>query len=60
MAPSPLATSAGRPIGNKADKAALADAAATEKTQSSITKCLAEISSTLLIRDKKADEKWAR
>jgi hypothetical protein len=27
-----LATSAGRPIGNKAAKAALTDAAATEKT----------------------------
>jgi hypothetical protein len=30
----------------------------TEKMQSSITKCLAEVSSTLLIRDKKADEGW--
>ncbi|KAK1693647.1 hypothetical protein QYE76_010344, partial [Lolium multiflorum] len=55
----PLATSAGRPIGNKAAKAALADAASSEKTQASITKCLVEVSSTLLSRDKKADERWA-
>jgi hypothetical protein len=32
----PLATSIGRPIGNKAAKTALRDAAATKKTQSSI------------------------
>ncbi|XP_071676986.1 uncharacterized protein [Lolium perenne] len=38
----PSATSAGRPTGNKAAKAALADAASGEKTQASITKCLAE------------------
>jgi hypothetical protein len=54
----PLATSVGRPIGNNAAKAALADAAATEKTQSSITQCLAEVSSTLLSHDKKIDERW--
>jgi hypothetical protein len=47
------------PIGNKDAKAALADTTTTEKTHSSITKCLAEVSSTLLIRDKKDDERWA-
>jgi hypothetical protein len=55
----PLATSAWRPIGNKAAKAALANAASTEKTQVSITQCLAEVFSTLLFRDKKTDERWA-
>ncbi|KAK1630282.1 hypothetical protein QYE76_004597 [Lolium multiflorum] len=54
-----LATSAGSPIGNKVAKAALADAASSEKMQASITKCLVEVSSTLLSRDKKADERWA-
>jgi hypothetical protein len=49
----PLATSAWGPIGNKAAKVALLDATAAEKTQSSINKCLAEVSSTLLIHDKK-------
>jgi hypothetical protein len=39
----PLATPAGRPIGNKDAKAA----------QSSVNKCLVEVSSILLIRDKK-------
>jgi hypothetical protein len=53
----PLATSIGRPIGNKAAKAALLDAAATKKTQSSINKCLAKVTSTLLICDKKADKR---
>lgn len=53
------ATSAGHPIGNKAGKTALADAAATEKTQAPITQCLAEVSSTLLSHDKKTDERWA-
>jgi hypothetical protein len=55
----PLATSAGHPIDNKADMAALADTTTTEKTQASITQCLAEVSSTLLFRDKKTDERWA-
>ncbi|KAK1684066.1 hypothetical protein QYE76_044914 [Lolium multiflorum] len=55
----PLVTSAWRPTGNKAAKAALADAASCEKTQASITKCLADVSSTFLSRDKKADERWA-
>ncbi|KAK1604766.1 hypothetical protein QYE76_028439 [Lolium multiflorum] len=55
----PLATSAGRPIGNKAAKAALADAPSAEKTQASLTQCLVEVSSTLLSRDKKAEERWA-
>jgi hypothetical protein len=55
----PLVTSARSPIGNKDAKAALADTTTTEKTHSSITKCLAEVSSTLLIRDKKDDERWA-
>jgi hypothetical protein len=45
------------PIGNKADKAALADAMVTEKTQASITQCLAEVSSTLLSRGKKGRRK---
>jgi hypothetical protein len=49
----PLATSAGRPISNKTAKAASADAAATKKTQASITQCLAEVSSTLIFREKK-------
>ncbi|XP_051194162.2 uncharacterized protein [Lolium perenne] len=53
------ATSAGRPTGNKAAKAALADAASCEKTHASITKCLADVSSTFLSRAKKNDEKWA-
>jgi hypothetical protein len=55
----PLATSTGRPTGNKAAKAALADAASSEKTQASITKCLADVSSTFISRDKKADQRWA-
>ena len=55
----PLNTSSGRPIGNKAAKAAALEAASTEKTQSSINKCLAKVSSNLLIRDAKADERWA-
>nr|XP_051190051.1 uncharacterized protein LOC127303349 [Lolium perenne] len=55
----PLATSTGRPTGNKAAKAALADAASSEKTQASITKCLADVSSTFLSRDKKTDQRWA-
>ncbi|XP_071676391.1 uncharacterized protein [Lolium perenne] len=55
----PSATSAGRPTGNKAAKAALADAASCEKTQASITKCLADVSSTFLSRAKKNDERWA-
>ncbi|KAK1652134.1 hypothetical protein QYE76_069939 [Lolium multiflorum] len=45
--------------GNKAAKAALADAASSEKTQASITKCLADVSSTFISRDKKADQRWA-
>jgi hypothetical protein len=55
----PLATSAGRPIGNNAAKAALLDATAIEKTRLSINKCLADVSLALLIRDKKTDEIWA-
>nr|XP_051203983.1 uncharacterized protein LOC127317464 [Lolium perenne] len=55
----PLATSTGRPTGNKAAKAALADTASSEKTQASITKCLADVSSTFISRDKKADQRWA-
>ncbi|KAK1607577.1 hypothetical protein QYE76_031250 [Lolium multiflorum] len=47
------------PTGNKAAKAALADAASSEKTQASITKCLADVSSTFISRDKKADQRWA-
>jgi hypothetical protein len=35
------------------------EAASIEKIQSSINKCLANVSSNLLIRDKKADERWA-
>ncbi|KAK1633117.1 hypothetical protein QYE76_007432 [Lolium multiflorum] len=53
----PLAMSAGHPTGNKA---ALADAASSEKTQASITKCLADVSSTFLSRHKKANERWAK
>jgi hypothetical protein len=37
----------------------MADAASTEKMQESITQCLAEITSTLLSRDKKTDDRWA-
>lgn len=55
----PLNASAGRPVGNKAAKAAALEAASAEKAQTSINKCLAEVSSTLLIRDAKADERWA-
>ena len=54
-----LNTSLGRPIGNKVAKAAALEAASTEKMQSSINKCIAEVSSNLLIRDAKADESWA-
>ncbi|KAK1697704.1 hypothetical protein QYE76_014401 [Lolium multiflorum] len=49
----------GCPIGNKATKAALADTTSIEKTQGSITQCLAKVSSTLLFRDKKTDKRWA-
>ncbi|KAK1645319.1 hypothetical protein QYE76_063124 [Lolium multiflorum] len=49
--------SAGRPIGNKAAKAALADVASIEKTHASITQCLTKVFSTLLFRDKKTDER---
>jgi hypothetical protein len=39
----PLATSPGRPIGNKAAKTTLADDASSEKMQASIRKCLVEV-----------------
>jgi small-conductance mechanosensitive channel len=55
----PLATSAGRTIGNRVVKAVLANAASSEKTQALITQCLVEVSSTLFSRDKKANESWA-
>jgi hypothetical protein len=55
----PLAASAGRPICSRAAKATALEAASIEKIQSSINKCLANVSSNLLIRDKKADERWA-
>nr|XP_051201547.1 uncharacterized protein LOC127315053 [Lolium perenne] len=55
----PLPTSVGRPIINKAAKAALADAASAKKTQALLTQFLIEVSSTLLSRDKKAEERWA-
>jgi hypothetical protein len=55
----PLATSAGRPIGNKAATATALEEASTEKIQSSIKKCLIDVSSNLFIRYKKADERWA-
>jgi hypothetical protein len=55
----PLATSAWRPISNKASKASLMDAAATENMQSSINKYLVEFSSIQLIRDKKYNKRWA-
>jgi hypothetical protein len=53
----PLATSVGRPIGNKAAKAALADTASSEKMQAPFTQSLVEVSSTLLSRDKNAEER---
>jgi hypothetical protein len=40
----PLATSAGRPIGKKAAKAAILEATSTEKIQLSINKCLVDVS----------------
>jgi hypothetical protein len=46
-------------IGNKAAKAVALGAASIDKIQSSINKCLTNVSSNLLIRDKKADERWA-
>jgi hypothetical protein len=55
----PMAISARLPIGNKAAKATLADAASSEKTQASLTQCLVEVSLTLLSSDKKAEERWA-
>jgi hypothetical protein len=47
-----------RPIGNKAAKATALEASSSEKIQSSINKCLMDVSSNLLIRDKKASERW--
>ena len=55
----PLNASAGRPVGHKAEKAAALEAAFADKTQTSINKCLADVSSNLLICDAKADERWA-
>jgi hypothetical protein len=52
-----LATSAGRPIGNRVAKAAALEATSTENIQSSISKCLADASSNLVVRDKKANER---
>jgi hypothetical protein len=55
----PLAASAGRPIGNNATKTNTLEAMWTKKIQSSINKCIVDVSLNLLIRDKKDEEWWA-
>jgi hypothetical protein len=55
----PLTASAGRPIRKRGAKATTLEAALTEKIQSSIKKCLADVASNLLIHDKKVNERWA-
>jgi hypothetical protein len=55
----PLAASVGRPIGNNATKTNTLEAMWTKKIQSSINKCIVDVSLNLLIRDKKDEEWWA-
>jgi hypothetical protein len=55
----PLATSTWHHIGNKTATNTTLEAASTEKIQSWINKCLADVYSHMLIRDQKADERWA-
>jgi hypothetical protein len=54
----PLATLAGRPIGNKKAKLAAIELASADRAQASIDKCLADVSAHLLIRGEKSDERW--
>ena len=54
----PLATSAGRPIGNKRAKAALGAAACADKTAASIDKYIAGVSTSMATRAEKSDERW--
>jgi hypothetical protein len=51
-------TLAGRPIGNKKTKLAAIEAASSERVQSSIDKCLTDVTTNLFIRDEKSDERW--
>jgi hypothetical protein len=50
----PLIASVVHPIGKKASKAVALEAVSTDKTLSSINKCIVDVSSNLLIPDKKA------
>jgi hypothetical protein len=54
----PLATSVGRPVGNKAAKVVALETATADRVQASIDKCLVDVSSTLLMRDTESDERW--
>ena len=54
----PLATSAGRPIGNKRAKDALGAAACADKTAASIDKNIAGVSTSMATRAEKSDERW--
>jgi hypothetical protein len=55
----PVIALAGFPTGNKAAKAAALEGALTEKISLSINKCIADVSSNIIIRNKKANERWA-
>ena len=54
----PLATSAGRPIGNKRAKAALGAAACADKTAASIDKYIAGVSTSMATRAEKSEKRW--
>jgi hypothetical protein len=55
----PVIALAGFPTGNKVAKATALEGALTEKIPLSINKCIDDVSSNLIIHDKKANERWA-
>jgi hypothetical protein len=54
----PQAASAGRPIDNKKAKAAVLEAASSDKLASSIDKYISDVSSNLTTRAEKSDQRW--
>jgi hypothetical protein len=54
----PLATSAGRPTGEKATKATALEKMIAHRVQTSINKCLADVSENLLMRGTMIDKRW--
>jgi hypothetical protein len=54
----PLATSAKRPTGEKETKVTTLEKMIAHRVQTSINKCLADVSENLLMRGTMIDERW--